>query len=518
MPPIDDVPRWAIELAFALYALVITVVVVLERRRPTTTLALVLAIVFVPIGGLAVYLLFVRRRVRQLRRRERRIVRPFDAMRRFVKLHDLPDSMSPLQRSLVKLAIATAAAPVRRADDVQVLSEPSATFAEIGRRIDGAGRFIHLLFYIWRGDDTGRELVARLAARARAGVYVRLLIDHLGSIGLDDDHFRPLVEAGGEVARFGRLRFPWVPWRSRLNFRNHRKLVVIDGATGFIGGANVGDEYSGRAAAQPRWRDLMVEVQGDAVLGLDAVFLEDWLTATGQVVDLQGTRAKSVAHLDARRPAAGKWRREPERDRALRKGNPFATLPARPPRSTGPLVQVIPSGPDALNVDAIASQLVAAISAASTRTWMVTPYFVPDEPLMQTLRTAALRGLDVRLVVPAPRVNDSRLVALAAASYYDDLLDVGARVYEYMPGMMHAKYVVIDDWSVVGSANIDVRSFYLNYEIVAMFYDAAVTRELATRFLEDLSNTREIVAADRERVAWTKRLLEATARVLSPLL
>jgi len=516
--PLDDVPRWVIEVAFAIYALIITVIVVLERRRPTTTLALVLAIVFVPVGGLMVYLLFVRRRVRQLRRRERRIVRPFDAMRRFVRVDDLPESMSPLQRSLVKLAIATAAAPVRRADKAVVLSDPAATFAEIGSAIDSAERFVHLLFYIWRADDTGRELVARLAARARAGVKVRVLIDHLGSIGLDDDHFAPLIEAGGEVARYGRLRFPFLPWRSRLNYRNHRKLVVVDGETGFIGGANVGDEYSGRAVARTRWRDLMVELHGDAVLGLDAVFLEDWLTATGQVVDLQGARAKQIAHLDARRPAAGRWRGERARDKALREANPFAALPPREVRSKGPLVQVIPSGPDAPTVDAIASQIVAAIAAASQRMWMVTPYFVPDEPLMQTLRTAALRGLDVRVVVPAPAVNDSRLVALAAASYYDDLLEVGARVFEYMPGMMHAKYVLIDDWSVVGSANIDVRSFYLNYEIVAMFYDAGFTADLSERFLDDLSHTREIAPADRESVGGVHRLLEATARVLSPLL
>jgi cardiolipin synthase len=497
---------------------IITVVVVLERRRPTTTLALVLAIVFVPIGGLLVYLVFVRRRVRQIRRRERRIVRPFEAMRRFVKLDDLPTAMSPLQRSLVKLAVATAAAPVRRADRVDVLSDPAATFARIGQAIDGADRFVHLLFYIWRADDTGRELVARLAAKARAGVRVRVLVDHLGTLGLGDEHFAPLVEAGGEVARYAPLRVPFLPWRSRLNYRNHRKIVVIDGATGFIGGANVGDEYSGRAVARPRWRDLMVEMHGDAVLGLDAVFLDDWLTATGQVVDMHGTRAKQIAHLDARRPAAAKWRPEPARDKALRDANPFAALPRREPRSTGPLVQVIPSGPDAPTVDAIAAQIIAAIAAAAERMWMVTPYFVPDEPLMQTLRTAALRGLDVRIVVPAPDVNDSRLVALAAASYYEDLLDVGARVFEYTPGMMHAKYVIIDDWSVVGSANIDVRSFYLNYEIVAMFYDAGVTADLAQRFLEDLSHTREVSPAERDSVRWHRRLVEATARVLSPLL
>ncbi|MBC8067151.1 MAG: PLDc N-terminal domain-containing protein [Deltaproteobacteria bacterium] len=305
----DEIPRWAIELAFAAYAVIITVTVVLERRRPTSTLALILGVVFVPVGGLLVYLLFVRRRRRQRRARERRIVRPFEAMRRFVRVEDLPESMSPLQRSLVRLAIATAAAPMRRADQVVLLSDPPQTFAEIGRAVDDAQEFVHLLFYIWRADATGRELVARLAARARAGVRVRVLFDHVGSFGLSDDHFAPLVEAGGEVERFGRLRIPWRPWRSRLNFRNHRKLVVIDGVRGFIGGINIGDEYSGRPTKHTMWRDLMVDIRGDAVLGLDAVFLDDWLATTGAVVDLDGRRIQSLAHIDARRPAARRRRR-----------------------------------------------------------------------------------------------------------------------------------------------------------------------------------------------------------------
>jgi cardiolipin synthase len=149
---------------------------------------------------------------------------------------------------------------------------------------------------------------------------------------------------------------------------------------------------------------------------------------------------------------------------------------------------------------------------------VVTPYFVPDEPLLAALRTAALRGVDVRVIVPSAEHNDSRLVALAAASYYDDLLDAGARVFEYQAGMLHAKYAVFDDVSLVGSANMDVRSFHLNYEIIAMFYDAGVTAGVVSRFSEDLTDSREITAEQREALSWPSRVLEASARVMSPLL
>ncbi len=512
-----ELSTWLIELAFVAYAIAISIVVVLERRRPTTTLALVLALVFLPVLGLVAYLLLSRRARRTRRARARRIVRPFDALRGFARIESLPDELAPLPRGLVRLALATATAPVRRASAVQVHSDPAEIFAAMRRAIDGAEHFVHLLFYIWHDDETGRDLVARLAARARQGVRVRVLVDDIGSFGADT-LFAPLLDAGGTIARFGRVRLHW-PWRARLNFRNHRKLLVADGERGFIGGVNIGDEYSGRTATA-RWRDIMVELAGDAVLGLDAVFLEDWLATTGQVIDVHGQHPNALHHLDARRPRRRlpRLRAETERERRLRQGDPYHGLVPRPAAAAGPLVQVIPSGPDAPNDQAIAAQIVAAIAIATSRVWLVTPYLVPDEPLLLALRTAALRGVDVRVIVPAAAVNDSRLVALAAASYYDELFDAGARVFEYHAGMLHAKYALFDDVSLVGSANMDVRSFHLNYEIIAMFYDAEITRAFAARFVEDLAAAQELESSARERLGWSRRLGEGVARVLSPML
>lgn len=515
----DDIPRWVIELAFAIYAVSITALVLIERRKPTATLALVLALVFVPVLGLFVYLTVANRRVllRQ-RNRKQRIVRPIEATNALGRVDEIPADMPELQRGLVRLAIATSAAPLRRADHVQVIVDPTEIFATLGEAIARAERYIHLEFYIWRDDSTGREMVQWLAARARQGVKVRVLVDHVGSFGLPDAHFAPLVDAGGEVAIFGRLRIPLFLSRARPNYRNHRKIVVIDGDWGLLGGINVGDEYAGRVPGRP-WRDLMAPIEGDAVLGLGAVFLEDWLATTGRVIDLEGETRSAISHIDARRTKMRRMGgRERKRDRVVRQHNPFAALPPRAPSSTGSLVQVIPSGPDAPVAEAIAAQISAAIATAQRRAWIVTPYFIPDDALVLMLTTAALRGVDVRIVLPAPATNDSRLVAYAAASYYDELIRAGCRIYEYESGMLHAKYLVIDDLAAIGSANIDVRSFYINYEIIAMLYDAAITSGLSEVFLEDLSQAREVRPGARDDLSLGRRLAEGAARVLSPLL
>ncbi|HRI08467.1 MAG TPA: phospholipase D-like domain-containing protein [Nannocystaceae bacterium] len=305
-----------------------------------------------------------------------------------------------------------------------------------------------------------------------------------------------LIDAGGEVAAFAPLRLRLRLRRSRLNFRNHRKIVTVDGAIGFTGGLNIGDEYLGSPATNRHWDDLQVRIDGDAVVGLEAIFLEDWLVATGEATG-----------LDPGDPAV-----------ARRLG--LIELYSRPPiASAGPLVQVIPSGPDLRTTHTIAAQFTAAIGVGQARCWIATPYFVPDEPLILALITAAWRGVDVRILVPSPATNDARLVSWAARSYYDDLLAAGCRIYEYQLGMLHAKCLVIDDLvAAIGSANMDIRSFYLNYEITAMFYDRSVTDRLAGIFEDHLRRSIEIRPVNRARLGLAQRLGESAARLLSPLL
>lgn len=520
--PFVDLPLWVIEVGFIAYALTISTIVVLERRRPTATLALVLALVFLPVVGLVVYLAFSQRARRRLRRRLRRPINPVDDTREVASLDELPADLSGPARGLVRLALQSAAAPLRRSETVELLPTPRAAFEAFAEAIAAATRTIHCEFYIWRDDATGRRLTAMLTERAAAGVKVRVLYDHLGSLGLPRTHFDALRAAGGQVGVFGRLRVPLRLSWLRMDFRNHRKLMTIDGQRGFLGGVNVGDEYLDPRRDGSRWRDLAVGVHGDAVVGLEAIFLEDWLATTGEILDLQGETTQAPRRFDPRRPLPKDrpWQRRralAARARAAA-ANPFAPRPDTPPRTQGPLLQVIPSGPDLPVVSVIAAQLSAAIASATARVWLVTPYFVPDEPLLFNLRIAALRGVDVRILVPAAEHNDVRLVAWAARSYYDEVLAAGARIYEYQQGMLHSKYLIADELCAIGSANMDVRSFHINYEVTGMFYDPRLTAQLAEIFAEDLQHAREITRASRAAPSILVRLAESAARVLSPLL
>ncbi|KIG16438.1 Cardiolipin synthetase [Enhygromyxa salina] len=491
----------AIEIGLLAYGVFAGITIVLERRRPAATLAWILVLVLVPVVGLVAYLLIGRRKARRSRRSRRRLrLRPTEATAEIANLEASPETMTPQVTGLLHLALSHSAAPIRHANGVEIL-RPRPAFEAIELAIAAAQHRIHLQFYIWRGDSTGQRLIELLTERAAAGVKVRLLYDDIGSIGTPLRHFEPLQAAGGEVARFGPLRLRFARPSGRLDFRNHRKLLCIDGELGFTGGLNVGDEYRGASRSGRVWNDLFVRMTGDAVLGLEAVFVEDWLTATDELVELYA----DLPHRDATRS--------------------MLERPSTPVTSTGPLVQIIPSGPDQTrrrgenNASVIAATFVAAIGTALERVWIVTPYFIPDEPLILILQTAAMRGVDVKILVPNPTDNDLRLVAWAARSYYDELIAVGCEIHEYRPGMIHAKYMVIDDSvAMIGSANMDVRSLYLNYEVTAMFYDGEVTKALAQVFLDDLADGVQVCRKDRTDLRLRWRLAEGFARILSPLL
>ena len=518
---IVDLPRWVYEIAFAGYVIVVAGFVLLERRRPTATLAWILVLAFLPLVGLVTYLLLGRTRLRMRKRqRSRRSVQAMAGTRLMAIVEDIPPELPLPARGLIRLALKAGAAPLRRATTLELLSQPSPLYTALREAILGAHEYIHLQFYIWRDDASGRDIIELLAEQAKRGVRVRVLYDHWGSFGTQSSHFAPLRAAGGSVGIFGRLRLPVRFGTSHVNFRNHRKIVCVDGHIGFIGGLNIGNEYLGADDA-PRWRDMQVRLTGDAVLGLDAIFLEDWLASTGEILDLTGARPPGTEGADGRRPAA--TRPGQTRRRVLRRippgANPFDPLPVTPVRSEGPLMQIIPSGPDNPVTGTIAAQFAAAIGAAQQRAWIATPYFIPEESMSLILRTAAMRGVDVRILVPAANHSDQRLVALASRSYYDDLLEAGCKVFEYDVGMLHAKYLVVDDWlAAIGSANMDVRSFHINYEVTAMVYDQRFVHDLAEIFTEDHGQSRQILPGSRDNLSVPIRLTEGFARMLSPLM
>ena len=265
-----------------------------------------------------------------------------------------------------------------------------------------------------------------------------------------------------------------------MNFRTHRKIVVCDGRVGFTGGMNICDDHSAAAAGDLAWRDTHVRLEGPPVGDLQLAFLEDWHFATG------------------RSPSTPDYFPEPDS------------------RATGPWVQILASGPDHDSY-AIERFCFAAIAAAEKRVLITTPYFVPNEPLLSALTTAAMRGVEVRILVP--KRSDSWLVTAAARSYFEDLVRVGVRIHEYGPPMLHAKTLVVDDdIALVGTANMDNRSFRLNFEIAAVFYDRGVAESLTAMFKTDLRRAEEYRLREARRAPIGQRLSEAVARLLSPLL
>ncbi len=493
---LDDLltlPRWLVELVFVVYVATITGFVLLERRKPAATLAWLLVLVFLPLFGTLAYLAFGRQRVRRRRRRRRkRGFNPTDTTRKMANVEHLPTSLSPSSRGLVRLALETSAAPLRRADHVELMASPDTSLEALEQAIRNARRTIHMEFYIWNDDEISQRVTALLTQRAQAGVRVRIIYDHWGSIGLDGNHFSELRQAGGRIVAYGRLLLPIRFARSRANFRNHRKIVIVDQSVGFMGGINMANDYLG-SGQHARWRDLLVKLEGDAVLGLEATFAEDWLESTDERIDLQPEQLE----LDIDTPLV---------------------VPT-PMSSAGPLVQIIPSGPDLELGSSIVAQFLAAIMSAQDRCYIATPYFILDEVLTIAVKTAAMRGVDVRVLIPDPSKSDAKLVAWASRSYYDELQEAGCRIFEYLPGMFHAKYMVVDDGlSAIGSANMDIRSFYLNYEVTAMFYDRQVTADLAELFQADQLRSREITPDIRQNMPLGARLGEGFARLLSPLL
>lgn len=462
--------RLYLSLGWIAYLIGLGVWIVLQKREPVATLSWLLGLAALPYLGLLVYQVFGPLRIRRHRlRRRRALVQACAALA----------SADADARELARLGKATTGLPPSTARQVDLLVDGAATYDALLAAIACARDHIHLEYYIYHPDHTGTALRDALVERARAGVKVRVLLDAVGSSKTPQGFFAPLLAAGGELAWFHPTRFGRVWERSWVNLRTHRKIVVVDGHTGFTGGINITDEENERLRADA-YRDLHLRLEGEVVGSLQLVFLEDWAYATGE--------RSVLASLALPEPVAA-----------------ASTIHA----------QVLTSGPDS-DWEAIHRMHVAAIHAARRRVWLVTPYFVPGEAAMMALTSAAFGGLDVRLLVP--RQSDSRLVTLAARSYFDSLLAAGVKIHEYGPRMLHTKALLVDDdLALVGSANFDHRSFRLNFELSLLLQDAGFAQRLARLLAREFDNATP-VRSDRPQPLWRSRLPEAFARLLSPLL
>ncbi|MFO1054852.1 MAG: cardiolipin synthase [Planctomycetota bacterium] len=475
-------------LAFlAAHVAAISVLIVVERRQPAATLAWLMTLVFLPVVGLMAYFVFGAPRIARTRRRMAIAARRIEQVReRWQVQRKLKANEGPLPEArteqLLRLGAALSSTPPSPGNRAQLLDNAAATYRAMSKAIDVATDHVHVEFYIIQPDETGRLLRDRLLQAARRGVQVRVLFDAVGSSRLPGDFFAELTASGGKVAAFRPVLRALIRLRrrDRVDFRNHRKIVVVDGRIAFTGGINIGREYLGLDPAIREWRDAHMELEGPSALSLQTAFAEDWYTATGETLDEE------------------RYFPEP----------PFLT--------DGAIVQVVDSGPDR-DWASIETMYSFSIAASQRRVWITNPYFVPSPAIENALVAAALRGVDVRILVP--QRSDSAIVQLAARSYFPTLLEAGARIYRYARGFVHAKTMVVDEWvATVGSANMDMRSFRLNFELNPFVLDREFVHTLARSFLDDLRHATPYTSDDVARAHLLARFLTGVARLMSPLL
>lgn len=448
--------------------------IVLQKREPVATLSWLMGLALLPYIGFLIYHLLGPQKITRQRLRRARSRLEGDSLGGAFDAACSPDA-----QELAKVAYSATGLAPSTLHDVRLLVDGAAKYDALIDDLGRARHQVHLEYYIFMPDQSGGMVRDALIACVVRGVRVRVLLDAIGSGSCSRAFLAPLVDAGGEVAWFHPTHFWRFWWRPWLNLRTHRKIAVIDSRIAYTGGINITDDENDRLRSDA-YRDLHLRIEGDAVRTLQLVFSEDWVYATGRRDFIS-----DIAH----------------------------TLPEPEPGAIS--AQVLTSGPDS-SWETIHRLHVSLIHAARERVWLVTPYFVPGEAAMMALTSAALGGLDVRLMVP--RISDSRLVTMAARSYYDDLLAAGVKIYEYGPRMLHTKALLVDESSVIiGSANFDHRSFRLNFEVSMLFQDLDVGARLAKLIEGEFANAPR-VRDDRHRSLFMTRLPEALARLMSPLL
>jgi cardiolipin synthase len=461
-------------VVYAATTVAIIGVILSENRNPVKSLAWVTVLLLLPIVGIILYLFFgrniknkhilSRRLRRRLRRRER--ARKID----FNKLN-----LSIESRQQINMARTMTGSPFYQGNEVDIFTDGSSKFESLKRDLRAAQRFINIQYYIFEEDNIGCEIRDILVERALAGVKVRLIYDHVGSFNVKNRFYKDMRKAGIEAYPFFRVSFP--QFGTRINWRNHRKLCIIDGTVGYLGGMNVADRYvtGGNFAS---WRDTHVRVRGPIVASLQYSFAVDWCFMGRQLIE----------------------------DEAAAPEIKDATIGA----------QLLTSGPSS-QWSNIAMVFHKAISNAKQRVYIETPYFLPTEGLLKALQAAALSHIDVRIIIP--RRSDSVMMNLASASYIAECMRAGIKIYFYEAGMMHSKTMLIDDEFVtVGSTNFDFRSFEHNFEANLFFYSSEFNARMADIFKVDLLKCSRIIPNEwQHRPIWRK-IGESILRLLSPIL
>ncbi|MDP4162951.1 MAG: cardiolipin synthase [Bacillota bacterium] len=460
----------------------ISFVIFLENRHPTQTLTWLVVLGSFPLVGFFFYLLFGRsyRKERMYRKKYFLDKQAFLTVEGEAQSRnkDKIEQMGEHQLRLFSLAQKLGNSPISFDTSTKTLPNGNKTFKHIIEELKKAKHHIHLEYYIVRHDQIGNDIKKILIQKAAEGVKIRFLYDAVGSWKLSRHFVNELKNAGIETAAFGPVKLPFL--NNKFNFRNHRKIIVIDGTTGFVGGLNIGDEYLGRDKSIGFWRDTHLMMKGEAVRTLQLIFLQDWYYTTN---------------------------------------HSFLTAEYLSPQLDGKNhggVQLIAGGPDN-ELSVIKNIFFSMISSARESVWIASPYFIPDEDIFSAIKIAALSGIDVRLLVP--NRPDKRIVFHASRSYFPELLEAGVKIYEYEKGFMHSKIVIVDhELASIGTSNMDMRSFHLNFEVNAFLYRTKSTQKLVVEYLNDLDYAKELEVESFKKRHLGYRLLESTSRLLSPLL
>ncbi|AOY75232.1 cardiolipin synthase [Clostridium formicaceticum] len=469
---------------FTITTILVSILIILDNRNPSRTVAWLLSLIFLPVVGMFLYLY-----IGQNHRKKRTFIKKRKQDYKVVHslLHHqiaftgygefLKKNFTDTRGKVAPLLLNNSEAPITVNNEANVLVNGYETFREMLKAIRTAKHHIHMEYFIIKDSDIGRKFQRALIKKAKEGLEVRVIYDAVGCWHLKESFLGPLRDAGVKLKPFLPVTLPFLG--SRLNYRNHRKILVVDGKVGFVGGVNIGDEYLGKNKKMGFWRDTHLKIKGEAVYLLQVIFLRDWFFVSKEELE-------DAVYF----PTQGSCGQQ--------------------------MIQVTSSGPDSY-WESIHQAYFSAIATANKKVFITTPYLIPDESILMALKTAAIRGVDVRILLPGR--PDHRTVFWASKSHFLELLEAGVKIYQYEKGFVHSKVFIVDDnFSSVGTANLDIRSLQLNFEVNAFIYDEELNKKLKKSFYQDLQESRQVMLQQYKKRPVHHRFKESIARLFSPIL
>lgn len=488
----------SIKVLFLSYVLIsylvgvfISTKIILENRDPIKTMTWLLIFILFPGGGLIIYAIFGRnlrkRKFLKTKKLSDNIKKLFENSNEMNELIELEKecvdndflNKDDTKNRIINLLLNTGKFPFTSNNNIKVYKDGNEKFDDLLNDLKNATNYIHLEYFIIKKCEIGNKIKDILIEKAKQGVEVKLLYDNVGCwrFIFSREYFKEMKKSGMQIKSFIPDKFPMIA--GKINYRNHRKIVVIDGEIGYMGGINIGDEYLGKSKKFGYWRDTHIKIKGSSVYMLQMVFSTDWYYTTNEIL-LNKKYFPTLKHC----------------------GNS--------------MMQIVSSGPDS-DWEAIHYAYFVAICQAKKSIYIETPYFIPDDSLLRALKSAALSGVDVKIVFP--KIPDHKIVNTASYSYFDDILNAGGKVYLYKKGFIHSKVIIIDEEIVsTGSANMDLRSFMLNFEINCFIYDKKIVDNFVCDFNDDIINSEELKSEDFISRGYKKKFKESLSRLLSPIL